>query len=163
MAQTRLAMTGLWTEAKDGDEAGLALYLRHYSSEKRRRRGVESKLFVAPGEKLVLVSPDCAALFAWVRQKPELRLDGQVGVCCTVFRNEGRDLSSELILEAEAWAWERWPGERLFTFVDAGKTSRRRSRLHDPGWCFIMAGWRECGKSKDRGLAILEKLPGGRP
>jgi hypothetical protein len=159
MLQTRLALTGLWTEAKDGDEAGLALFLRHYSSEKRRRRGVESKLFVGPGEKLVLVSPQGDALFAWQRQKE--RLDGQVGACCTVFRNEGSELSSELILEAEEWAWEKWPGERLFTFVDGEKTRSRRGRLHDPGWCFIMAAWRACGRSKDRGLVILEKQPGG--
>ena len=47
-------------------------------------------------------------------------------------------------------AWRRWPGERLFTYVNGGKI-----RSTNPGYCFLMAGWRKCGISKV-GLTILE-------
>ena len=45
-------------------------------------------------------------------------LHGETGVNCAVFRNEGPVRSSELIMAADAVAWLRWPGERLYTYVD---------------------------------------------
>ena len=68
----------------------------------------------------------------------------------TVFRNEGPLLSSDLIREACGIAWERWPGERLFTHVNPSKVQST-----NPGYCFLRAGWRRCGKTKG-GLVILE-------
>lgn len=75
------------------------------------------------------------------------------GVCAAVFRNESPVLSSALILEAEQHAWARWPGERLYTYVDPGAV-----RSTNPGTCYLKAGWRKCGAT-GRGLLILEKLP----
>jgi hypothetical protein len=71
-----------------------------------------------------------------------------------VFRNESPILSSVLIREACELAWRRWPGARLYTYVDA-----RRVRSPNPGCCFKAAGWRACGKTKCRRLLILESLP----
>jgi hypothetical protein len=56
-------------------------------------------------------------------------------------------------------AWARWPGARLFTFVDplAVMPTVRASR---PTWghCFYQAGWRFAGLTARR-LHILEAFP----
>jgi hypothetical protein len=102
---------------------------------------------------MVLMTIDCAALFVWQYSLTE-RAGGYKGVMCSIFRNEGTYLSSTLIIEAMALAWERWPGERLFTFVNAKKIASV-----NPGYCFKKAGWKHCGYSKARNLVILEAMP----
>lgn len=77
---------------------------------------------------------------------------GQTGVNCSVFRNEGPHLSSYLILEAEKFAQKRWPNERFYTYINADKINSE-----NPGFCFKMAGWSLCGKTKINKLLILEK------
>lgn len=139
-----------WDEFKDGHPDGLALYDRHYSAH-QYADGRERKLFCGPGEKTVLLTRDRSALFVWRRFIDD---SGQTGVNCAVFRNEGRERSSGLIKEAMAIAWARWPGERLYTYVDQTKI---RSKL--PGKCFRKAGWQLCGATKG-GLLILEAVPG---
>ena len=136
-----------WRISKDGDPLGLALYLRLYSARKRSPK-TRLPLFVGPGEKLILLSYKGDAVFAWRRMI--YRQDGQTGVCCAVFRNEGRRRSSTLIREAMHLAWQRWPGERLYTYVDPA-----RVRSVNPGCCFKVAGWKICGQSR-RGLIVLE-------
>ncbi len=108
------------------------------------------KLFIGPGGKLVLVSPWEDAVFAWRRS--EFRRDGQTGIECTIFRNEGRERSSDMIREAELIVWSRWGRDRLFTMVDASAVASA-----NPGYCFLCAGWRRCGKSAN-GKLIFEKL-----
>jgi hypothetical protein len=141
---------GRWFEIKDGDPRGKILYDRHYS----RKRYVgyrKTSLFVGPGEKMVLLTVSADALFVWKLEK--YRNDEQTGVNCSIFRNEGDVLSSELIKEAVDLAWRRWPNTRLFTFVRANKI-----KSSNPGFCFQMAGWRKCGTTKG-GLVILEICP----
>ena len=133
------------------------MFLRHYSSTatargKRDARGNAAR-FIGPGEKLILMTADCLALFAW--RKEAYRLDDQTGVNNPIFRNEGPIQSSDLIREACELAWRKWPGERLFTFVDAGAI-----QSSNPGWCFIQAGWtRLKDRTKTHGHRILEILP----
>ncbi|GAB3201788.1 hypothetical protein GCM10027062_24820 [Nocardioides hungaricus] len=138
-----------WRVARDGDPLGSALYRRHYSA-RRYADGRRPALFVGPGEKLVLIAHDDAALFVWRRF---IDASGQTGVNCAVFRNESTELSSELIADAEPFAWRRWPGQRLYTYVDAAAI-----RSTNPGFCFQRAGWRRCGVTKG-GLIVLERLP----
>jgi len=138
-----------WIAVPDGDARARAIYLRHYSA-RHYADGRQRALFVGPGEKMVLLTPECDALFIWRKFISDA---GQQGVNCAVFHNEGPRLSSELIREAEAMAWQRWPGERLYTYV-----APRKIRSTNPGYCFLMAGWTRCGTSKG-GLAILEQLP----
>lgn len=146
-----------WLPARDGDPRVFALMQRHYSyreyADGRRRNPANPNRFqvVGPGEKMVLLTADCRALFIW---RWFIDDSGQKGVCCAAFRNEGDELSSRLILEAEALAWRRWPGERLYTYVNPA-----RVRSSNPGFCFLKAGWRRCGETKVKGLIILEKLP----
>lgn len=139
-----------WIPARDGDPSVRAVFDRHYS-RKRYRDGRKPALFVGPGEKMVLRTAACDAIFVWRRF---ISLDGQDGVNCAIFRNEGPLLSSDLILEAERLAWERWPGERLFTYVNLAKV-----RSTNPGYCFLRAGWRRGGVTKVHRLFVLEKLP----
>ena len=145
-----------WIVVKDGDARARQLFERHYSAdvEGRRRRGATQ--FVGPGEKLVLMTPRADALFAW--RLSYYRQDEQWGAECTIFRNEGPYLSSEMILRAEAFSSRRWPHlARFITYVDAAATAGRRSRHSLPGACFRHAGWQEAGESK-KGLILLEKL-----
>lgn len=148
---------GFWLPVKDGDERAAALYRSHYSCHqyadgRRSRYGYRNRfLIVGPGEKMLLMTVNCDALFAWRKFIDD---SGQQGINCAIFRNESPFQSSAMILEAEQLAWSRWPGERFYTYVDSS-----RIRSTNPGWCFQMAGWRKCGRTKSRNLVILEKLP----
>jgi len=144
--QTSL-LESTWIDCRDGNPTAMAIFQQHYTARAHRKLFQ----FVGPGEKMVLLTPDALALFVWrkfIDDAPK-----QTGVNCAVFRNEGSELSSFLIGEAEKLAWQRWPAERLYTYVDPNKTRRKR----DPGRCFIRAGWKPCGWTKG-GLRILEKL-----
>jgi hypothetical protein len=136
-----------WFSIPDGSSLGRYLVNRHYSA-RHYKDGRKPKLFVGPGEKMVLATSEGTALFIWRKFKDD---SGQVGINCAIFRNEGPELSSSLILEAEELAWRRWPGERLYTYVAPKKILSR-----NPGYCFKKAGWVVCGKTKG-GLVILEK------
>jgi len=139
----------VWLPIRDGDPRARALYRRHYSWHEYKDNRQHDR-FVGPGERLVLITLTCDALFIWRKFRP---LDGQQGVNCSVFRNESNITSSQLILSAEELAWKRWPGERLYTYVNPKKI-----RSANPGYCFLCAGWQHCGHTKS-GLVILEKLP----
>lgn len=144
-----MLIDGHWIVVKDGDARARALFSRHYSyrhyCDGRRRT-----LFVGPGEKLVLMTELCDALFVW---RKFINKRHEPGVNCAVFRNESVILSSTLIREACALAWQRWPGERLYTYVNP-----RKVRSSNPGYCFLAAGWRRVGQTA-RGLIILEQTP----
>jgi hypothetical protein len=137
----------LWWLTKDGDRSCLALYERHYSAY-RYKDDRKRYQFVGPGESIVLRNTDATALFVWRKFIDD---SGQQGVNCAVFRNESGIQSSELIRQADEIADFCWPGERHYTYVSAEKV-----RSRNPGFCFLMAGWRRCGKTKG-GLIILER------
>jgi hypothetical protein len=148
-----------WLPSHRADPVAAALYRRHYSAGKNRVAVRHQQNIVGPGRPMVLVTADCSAVFAWLRTRTE-RLDRQQGVCCTLFRNEGSLLSSDLIREACDLAWQRWPGERLFTYVDPSAV-----RSSNPGACFKHAGWRLVRTASGtphtsrRGLLLLEHRP----
>lgn len=144
-----------WYGIKDGDARAYALFRKHYSfynyKDNRRSIDMRARRIVGPGERLVLLlAPWCNALFVWHKFEDP---SGQIGVNCSVFRNESGILSSQLILEAEEIAWQKWPGERLYTYVGPGIKST------NPGYCFLMAGWHRLKEKTGSGKVILEKLP----
>lgn len=145
---------GYWYAVGDGDARAFDLMRNHYSFQAYadgRRQNLLNRnrhLFVGPGQKMVLLGADCLALFVW---RKFIDKSGQSGVNCAVFHNASDRLSSELILEAEQLAWQRWPGERFYTYVNPHKV-----KSVNPGYCFKRAGWSCCGKSS-KGLVILEK------
>lgn len=137
-----------WQACRDGDDGARSLFDRHYSRIVYKD-GRAPKLFVGPGQKEVLITLDGLAIFVWRKFKDA---SGQQGVNCAVFRNEGPILSSLLILDAERIAAARWPGDRLYTYVNP-----RGIRSTNPGACFKRAGWSTCGITKWNKLIILEK------
>lgn len=139
---------GVWIPVRDGNPTASSLYDRHYSRNPASRGDPRC---AGPGQKMVLLTPCARALFVW---RKFISKDQQDGVNCAIFRNEGAGLASELIREAMRLAWQRWPGERLYTYVNP-----RRVRSSNPGFCFKTAGWRVCGITKTRRLLVLEALP----
>lgn len=139
-----------WVQIRDGNVFALSIFERHYSKRHYKDGRIVTR-FVGPGQRIVLMTTDGNALFVW---RKFISMDDQVGVNCSVFRNEGNLLSSALILDAEKFAVQRWPAEtRFFTYVD-----EKKIKSSNPGYCFILAGWRRVGRTKKRGLIILEKI-----
>lgn len=147
-AQSALLPLATWVPILDGDDEARALFDRHYSRT-IYADGRQPKLFVGPGQKLVLSTPCRRALFVW---RKFISDSGEDGVNCAVFRNDGAGLSSALISEADAIADRKWPGERHYTYVNP-----RKVRSTNPGFCFLKAGWRKCGITKRRKYLVLER------
>lgn len=147
-----------WIEVLDGNPTARDLFKRHYSY-RPREGGRTNELIVGPGFKLLLLTADGGALCAWRKEKH--RRDGQTGVECAIFRRESGELASALLRSAMERAIDRWPGSRLFTFVDPRKVvptmvkGPRATVYPCWGYCFYLAGWRFAGVSK-KGLHILE-------
>lgn len=141
-----------WAVVGKFTPAGARLADGHYS-----RRTVGSPQFMPPGQTLVLVTPDELAVFGWWRPHPRsgiVAMNGLDGWTCTIFRNTGPALSSELILEAEAELVARYDcgASGLLTYVwDA------RVRSVNPGYCFKVAGWGAIGRSADGRKTLLQK------
>jgi hypothetical protein len=155
-----------WGVSDRFDPPAVALADRHYS---RVRPGTPQ--FMPSGRALVFVTEDARAVwgssyqvsydgiaYAWYSGQ----FDAWV---CSIFRNEGPHLSSELVREAVAatrHAWGDPPRDGFLTFVDAGKVRPKR----DPGRCFIRAGFERAGTTKG-GLVILrlpvERMPDPEP
>jgi hypothetical protein len=136
---TALTIPGLelaepWQVRNAFDPAVNALADRHYN---RQQRG--SGQVGPPGRKLVFVTHCERAV--WVSHWPyaDLALDGLDAWRCTIFRNEGAGLSSDLIraaMDLTAQLWSGRPAEGWITWVD-----RRQVRSTNPGYCFKQAGW----------------------
>ena len=145
-----------WNEVLDGNPTARDLFRRHYSY-RPRKGGRTNELIMGPGFKFLLLSRDGGALCAWRMEKH--RADGQAGVECAIYRREIGDLASEMLRKAMALAWERFPAERLFTFVDPLKVPPTMVRGHPVwGFCFYKTGWRFAGLTQ-KGLHILECWP----
>ncbi len=135
-----------WVQVRDGNTMLRPMLNRHYSARHYRDNRQPAKV-IGPGEYIALITYDASAIFCW---RKAIMMDGQLGVNCSIFRNEGTLRSSDLIGQAMIRAWDKWPGERLFTYVNPSKIASS-----NPGYCFICAGWRRCGRTK-KGLVILE-------
>lgn len=148
-------MAPVWWLTRDGDADCLRLYERHYSAY-RYADGRTRKIFCGPGEKVVLRTERGDAFFVWRRFTDDCidRRTGerQQGINCAAFRNEGAARSSDLIRHADAIADCLWPDCRHYTYVDPARVASR-----NPGYCFLVAGWRRCGRTKG-GLIVLERV-----
>jgi hypothetical protein len=131
-----------------------ALADRHYS-----RRSVGSRQFSYNGRKLVLRNSEGTVLWVWMFPDPAMRMDGQTGYNCALFRNESARRASEIILEAEAWAFEKWGVARLYTYIDPRKIRIvKRRGVPLPGFSFLKAGWCLVRDTRD-GKLLFEKAP----
>lgn len=144
-----------WIEVRDGNDTARDLFRRHYSYKPRRSAAKRvNELIIGPGYKLLLLTSDGGALCAWRRERH--RADGQRGVECCIFRREQGDLASVLLATAMSRATAKWPGERMFTFIDPRKVQPTMVRGH-PVWGFVFyrCGWHFAGLTA-KGLHILE-------
>jgi hypothetical protein len=142
-----------WRLSDRADPAAKPLADRHYN-----RQSPDSPQFVPPGRCIVLVTTDGRALWLTSGPRAEYVRHAWAGAwVCSCFRNEGDERSSDLIREACAATVALWglpPPLGMVTFVDAGKTRRKR----DPGRCFRRAGFQHVGFTK-AGLYALTLSP----
>lgn len=142
-----------WQRVTKFDRRAVELADRHYS-----RRKIGASQFMPPGETLVLLASDARAVFGWWRPDPRSGLramNGLDGWTCTIFRNEGAGLSSQLVLEAECVLRDSVPDcgpDGMLTYVFGAKV-----RSTNPGYCFLRAGWSRIGWSADRRKRLLAK------
>ncbi|MEK3849889.1 MULTISPECIES: hypothetical protein [Paenibacillus] len=137
---------GPWLVTHKGDVSCRLLADRHYS-----RQTIGSPQFCRPGRNLVLRT--AAGDAVWVSWAG-IRDDGLKAWECTIFRNESSLRSSDMIQAAVSATYAEWgqpPHDGLITYVDGSKV-----RSINPGCCFKAAGWRRIGKSKHRGLLLLQ-------
>jgi site-specific DNA-cytosine methylase len=149
-----------WYRVSKEDARCRALADKHYS-----RQTIGHPMWTRPGYNFVLRAEveGGEAVFCWWRPKWEAgieRKDKMRALECTIFRNESRRLSSELIRRAVDALWtpaarddlslDR-PGDLLLiTGVDADATADRRSSRSSPGECFLRAGWTPIEKTTKR-------------
>lgn len=148
-----------WHRSWKADPMARPLADRHYNRQK-----VGAVQFAPPARHvLVLITEPADAL--WISAWPDaeyVRHAWPGAWVCSLFRNEGPSLSSELIGEAVAAtraAWGEPPDVGMVTFVDPTKTRRKR----DPGRCFRRAGFVEIGRTRELGLVVLQLRPGDMP
>lgn len=148
----------LWTLTHKYDAQCARLADRHYS-----RGTIGSPQFAPPGSNVILVTPEGGA--GWVTSAQNYVLHGWPGAWMnSLFRNERQDLylSSDLIRDAVA-ASRAILGEPhefgMITFIDRDRTRSKR----DPGYCYIMAGFRPIGRTKKHGYHVLQILPADMP
>lgn len=137
---------GPWIVTHKGDRACRLLADRHYS-----RQRVGALMFTRPGRNLVLRTPVGDAV--WVTWSG-IRDDGLQAWECTIFRNESSNLSSDMIraaVTATIAEWGQPPPDGIITYVDKSKV-----RSRNPGFCFLSAGFQRIGRSKRRGLILLQ-------
>ena len=149
-----------WVVSYRASPIGAALADRHYN---RQSKG--SAQFGPPGRTLVLLAGTSKGRALWVSnwQKEEyVKHQWPDSWVCSLFRNEGAGLSSELIREAVSatlWHWATPPDQGMITFVDPSKIKKKR----DPGRCFRKAGFVEIGETQKRGRLVLQLRCGDMP
>ncbi|QNR65039.1 hypothetical protein IAQ67_13990 [Paenibacillus peoriae] len=139
---------GPWLVTHKGDVSCRLLADRHYS-----RQTIGSPQFCRPGRNLVLRTAVGDAV--WVTWSG-IRDDGLQAWECTIFRNEAGLRSSDMIraaITATLAEWGQPPQDGIITYVD-----RSKIRSINPGCCFRKAGWRRIGRSKHRGLLLLQLI-----
>lgn len=146
-----------WVRAHRFDVATRLIADRHYNRQK-----IGSPQFVPPGRCLVMRTMTADAF--WVTSWPFAEFtkhDWPGAWICSAFRNEGDYLSSDLIRAAVSHTRAKWepPADLgMVTFVDERKTRPKR----DPGYCYLMAGFKRVGRTKG-GLVALQMLPDEMP
>jgi hypothetical protein len=146
-----------WSISTCGDFAARVFAVPHYS-----RQSPDGKLG-GPARQLVLTIGDpILALWISTYTLPEYTDHRWPGAWqCTMFRNNGGGLASDLIREAVSATRACWgdpPELGMITFVDADKVRHKR----DPGRCYLRAGFARDGKTQG-GLLCFRMTPTAMP
>ena len=149
-----------WMRVGAADPLVRVMADRHYPRQK-----AGSRFFTPPGRKVVLALPSRDAY--WVSLSQQHVDHAWPGAwVCSAFRNESRELSSDLVreaLSATVAVWGPPPGQGMITFVDPVATAARRSKRSPAGQCFRKAGFVELEAKTGRGLTVLHLPPEGFP
>lgn len=133
---------------RDGEPGLRGIVDQHYSA-RHYRDGRKPARVVGPGEYLILTTPCRRFLIIFrVSKRP---IAGQRGIYLTFCRNTSSVKTSALIRAALERAWQRWPGNDIFTFVNP-----RKVQSPVPGYCFRRAGFRRVGETKG-GLLVFRR------
>lgn len=150
-----------WRLSHRFDSDALPLADAHYN---RQKPGTPQ--FMPPGRCLVLLAgegPNALWGTSWpFAQFTKHRWAG--AWVCSIFRNQGAGLSSELVLEAVAVTRYRWPEVPPLGMVTFVNPSQVKSVI--PGYCFIVAGFEFDGYTEGGLLAYRmkpERMPAPRP
>lgn len=155
-----------WYLSSRADRRALPLADRHYN---RQKPG--SPQFVPPGRCLVLLTGDRRAL--WTTSWPFAQFvkhEWAGAWMCSMFRNEGSALGSELIVQAVAatrWRYGEPPPLGMVTFIDPRKVPgyfrrTRTGQVLEWGYSFYKAGFRYVGWTKG-GLFAMRLDPADMP
>lgn len=138
--------TALWRHVPVEYSPARELADRHYS-----RQTVGADGILPPGERFLFWHQSEAggrAVWGVVRN----RFRGQWRWRNSLYRNESTVRSSDLIRDATRLTFELWerrykaiPPEPLTTEIDIEATAKRRSKHHQAGHCYLMAGWEPIG------------------
>lgn len=137
----------LWTVVQREDSLCAELADGHYS---RQTPGADG--YMPPGFCVALYhrAPIGAAVWGVVLNMDPI---GHVRWRNTIFRNTSGTRSSVLIAAATFATYQEWianynglPRVALTTEIDIEATRRRRSKRHEPGHCYRIAGWREIAR-----------------
>lgn len=156
-------MTAEWTLSWRFDKRALPLADRHYNRHK-----IGSPQFVPPGRCICLISEDSNAL--WVTSWPFAQYVRHAWAGAWVnslFRNECRAATaSDMITAAVAASRAFWnpPGQGIVSFVNPRRVPGilvRGQRIY--GFCYLKAGWKHVGFTKDESLWVWQQLPDEMP
>lgn len=155
----------IWEMSHRADPRAAALADRHYS-----RQNVGAEQFMPPGSCLVLWAETPTGCAVWGTSAPfaEFVKHEWAGAwMCSIFRNEGAGVASDMITEAVAATLAYYgpaPALGMVTFVDETKvrpTMVRGKPVY--GWSFRKAGFVEVGRTKTRDFLALQLQPGDMP
>lgn len=143
-----------WRQVNRFSQDAARLADRHYT-----RQTVGSPQFMPSGRALVLLTEAGDAVWGTSWQVSDAGVamavhDWPLAWNCSIFRNEGPVLSSDLIREAVAATravWGEPPEQGFVTFVDATAVRHKR----DPGRCYLRAGWRRAGATRSGKVALV--------
>ena len=146
----------IWHLSYKADPRALPLADAHYP---RQQPG--TKQFMPPAQTCVLLTAEADAVWGATWQM-FAQHDWKGAWVCTIFRNESRHLSSEMIRDAVAatrWQFGEPTSAGMITFVDPLAVRHKR----DPGRCFLKAGFLRVGVTKVRKRIVLQLLPKDMP
>jgi len=154
----------IWEISHRADPRAAALADRHYSRQK-----IGSPQFMPPGSCMVLYAETCTGRAVWGTSAPfaEYVKHRWAGAwMCSIFRNEGAGVASQMILEAVAATVAFYgtpPAHGMLTFIDRAKVKPTLVRGSEVwGWTYRKAGFVEAGETKG-GLLALQLPPGAMP
>lgn len=154
----------IWTLAHRADPRCCALADRHYSRQK-----IGSPQFMPPGSCVCFYAVTPSGEAVWGTSAPfaqYVKHKWAGAWVCSIFRNEGAGVASDMIREAVAATkgfYDTPPEHGMLTFIDRKKVRPTKVRGKDVwGWTYRKAGFREVGETKG-GLLALQMKPSEMP